>query len=49
VLVLGDLATVASNPDEWIQAYFHGPRARAAVAAQARQQTPQPMLPAPRS
>jgi phospholipid/cholesterol/gamma-HCH transport system ATP-binding protein len=49
VLILGDLATVASNPDEWIQAYFHGPRARAAEATQARQHLPQSSISAPRS
>lgn len=33
VLVADTLDRVAGNEDAWIQAYFHGPRGRAAVAA----------------
>jgi phospholipid/cholesterol/gamma-HCH transport system ATP-binding protein len=33
VLAVGPLAEVAATDDEWIQAYFHGPRGRAAQGA----------------
>lgn len=33
VLVAGTLDTVAANDDAWVQAYFHGPRGRAAGLA----------------
>ena len=33
VLTVGPLAEVAATDDEWIQAYFHGPRGRAARVA----------------
>lgn len=36
VLVAGPLAEVAQHPDSWIQAYFHGPRGRAAEPAAPR-------------
>ncbi len=34
VLINSDIATVAAFDDPWVQAYFHGPRGRAAQAAQ---------------
>lgn len=34
ILAVDRLATVAQNPDPWIQAYFHGPRGRSAQAQQ---------------
>ena len=33
VLAIGPLSDVAATPDDWVQAYFHGPRGRAAQAA----------------
>lgn len=36
VLVVGPLDEVAQCPDPWVQAYFHGPRGRAAEAAHER-------------
>lgn len=33
VLAIGPLSEVAATPDDWVQAYFHGPRGRAAQAA----------------
>lgn len=45
VLVAGRLETVAATDDAWIQAYFHGPRGRAAQAAATRaQQAHSPVL-----
>ena len=41
VRVNADLATVAATDDDWIRNYFHGPRGRAAAAAQAAR-PPQP-------
>ncbi|TBR40345.1 MULTISPECIES: ABC transporter ATP-binding protein [Dyella] len=38
VLVCDTLDVVAANPDAWVQAYFHGPRGRAAEAAAERSQ-----------
>jgi len=36
VLVVGPLDEVARYPDPWVQAYFHGPRGRAAEEAHER-------------
>jgi phospholipid/cholesterol/gamma-HCH transport system ATP-binding protein len=33
VLAIGPIGEVAANPDAWVQAYFHGPRGRAAQMA----------------
>lgn len=37
ILVAGRLDTVADTDDAWVQAYFHGPRGRAARAAATRE------------
>ncbi|WP_267873351.1 ABC transporter ATP-binding protein [Dyella amyloliquefaciens] len=37
VLVVGPLDVVAENSDPWVQAYFHGPRGRAAEEAHPRE------------
>ena len=36
LLVVGPLDEVAQCPDPWVQAYFHGPRGRAAEEAHER-------------
>ena len=41
VLVCAPLDQVAETPDAWVQAYFHGPRGRAAEAASLRASTRQ--------
>jgi phospholipid/cholesterol/gamma-HCH transport system ATP-binding protein len=33
VLAVGSLEMVAANEDAWVEAYFHGPRGRAAEHA----------------
>lgn len=41
VLVVGPLDVVAENSDPWVQAYFHGPRGRAAEEAHPREPSPE--------
>ncbi|MBB5320432.1 ABC transporter ATP-binding protein [Marinobacter oulmenensis] len=42
VLVADTLDAVADTRDEWVQAYFHGPRGRAAMTAHERQNNTEP-------
>jgi phospholipid/cholesterol/gamma-HCH transport system ATP-binding protein len=38
-LIIGTMAELLRNPHPWIQAYFHGPRGRAALAGRVQEQS----------